>query len=107
MDNLVTAADRFSRTGHNDGNDNDSLSKLSADLWHEIQQASEQVQSAIKTVAGSETLKRIVDSVSHAAAAAVAPKEADWTIAIDFTTDFGDGQGVYSGLENLHDFAKH
>ena len=76
--------------------------EFSADIWKDIQKAGEDLGTRLKH---NETFKRILDSLSQAEEKGK-EKKADWTIAINFTTDFGEGQGVESGMRMLEDFAE-
>lgn len=79
--------------------------QLAVELWKEIHMLSNNVASAVNSLPGKETFRRIIASLSQAGAAVV-PQQADWTIAIDLTTDFDDDQGVHSRMKQLNEFAK-
>lgn len=78
-----------------------SEAELAADIWKDIQRVGEDLNSRLRN---NDTYKRILDSL-NAAEGKGGEKKSDWTIAIDFTTDFGEGQGVESGMKMLEDFA--
>ncbi len=83
----------------------DKAEQLSAAAWKELDKVAGAVKDTIKQLPGSDTVKRICDSLPLLLKP-VPPKKSEWTISIDFTTDFGDGQGVESGLDRLQAFAK-
>lgn len=102
MDNLLAYSDsKVGKNGTSTDNNHDSQ-QLSSDVWSDIMKATNEVSQRLKN---SETLKRTLDALDHLAPP---PKEkqADWTFAINFTTDFGDSQGVISGMERLSEFAE-
>jgi hypothetical protein len=80
----------------------DASAKFVADLWKDVQHLAQTASSKLETQAG-DSIKQILECGKQVLAEA--PKEADWTFAIDYTTDFGDGQGVESGWQMLTDFA--
>lgn len=75
--------------------------ELSFALWKDLPG----LKSILESVKPQqESLNKILESLKPPAEACK-PKPSDWTIAINYTTDFGNGQGVDSGYKMLSDFA--
>ncbi len=102
MDNLLACCDvKVGKENTDSEKKNQNSEQLSSDIWSDIFKATNDVNQRLKN---NETVKRALDALDKLAPP---PKEkqADWTFAINFTTDFGDNQGVMSGMERLEEFA--
>ncbi len=77
--------------------------KFINEIWQELQKTANDSFSKIRDNTDLSSLRKALDALTPP------PPEKgkhDWTIAINFTTDFGDGQGVESGMAKLKDFAE-
>lgn len=78
--------------------------ELAAEIWQDIHNLTKNIKESIQKLPESESLHKILDALKPPAEPACAAKPVSWTFAINYTTDFGDGQGVESGLKMLNAF---
>ncbi|MBX9690375.1 MAG: hypothetical protein K2X27_26915 [Candidatus Obscuribacterales bacterium] len=105
MENLLTASGRKAESKTQAECEGNGDYGLPSDVWDEIRKAGDKLSSTLNELKANRDLQKLLDSLSPPVKAPDKNRN-DWTITIDFTTNFGDGQGVESGLKLLEDFAQ-